>query len=315
MPVKDTESAPAVLSDTKAPVAWPSMADPRPLEAHAQKLAGELAVRVVYTDMDGTMLGRGGSFVRDPDGSLDPEPTATLLEALGSGIDVVPATGRSLRGLLGDARILGLQTVIAEMGAVVAYDVGREVVTNLGEYPGGEEPPAAHMERAGAVRLLFESFAGRLEHHTPWSAWRDYTQLFRGLVDTGEANAVLAGHDLGWLALHDNGRLHGAYLGLEPGASHAYHLMPRGVDKGSAVALDRARRGYAREETIAIGDAIADLAMAPEVGALILVRDAVEADDALAALASEIPNVYVSPRPGNLGWCDAMRSLALTSTV
>jgi hypothetical protein len=198
------------------------------------------------------------------------------------------------------------------MGAVIAYELGREVVTNLGEYPGGEEPPAAHMERTGAVRILFDTFSGRLEHHTPWSAWRDYTQLFRGLVDTREADAVLSENGFGWLALHDNGRLHGAYLGLEPGAAHAYHLMPRGVHKGSAVALDRERRGHSKEETMAIGDAIADLAMAPEVGALVLVRDAVEADGALAEAASEIPNVYVSERPGNLGWCDALRALALS---
>lgn len=288
-----------------------AMALPEPLEPHADRLRRELSVRVVYTDMDGTMLGRGGSFVRDHAGALSPEPTAVLLEALNRGVDVVPATGRSLRGLLGDARILGLQTVIAEMGALIAYDVGRDIVTNLGEYPGGEEPPAAHMERTGAVSLLFDAFSGRLEHHTPWSAWRDYTQLFRGLVDTNKADRVLADAGFGWLALHDNGRLHGAYLGLEAGAAHAYHLMPRGVDKGSAVALDRARRGYAGNQTIAIGDAIADLTMASEVGALVLVRDAVEEDPALAAAASEIPNVYVSSRPGNLGWCDALRSLVL----
>lgn len=290
------------------------MAEPKALERHAAELRDALAVRVVYTDLDGTMLGRGGSFVRDPDGSLDPEPTATLLDVLGREVDVVPATGRSLRGLLGDARILGLQNVIAEMGAVIAYDLAREVVTNLGDYPGGEEPPAAHMERTGVVRRLFDAFEGKLEHHTPWSAWRDYTQLFRGLVDTDAANDVLTDAGFGWLALHDNGRLHGAYLGLEAGAAHAYHLMPRGVDKGSAVALDRERRGYAREETIAIGDAIADLAMAPEVGALILVRDAVDADDALASAASGIENVYVSARAGNLGWCDAVRSVVLGRT-
>ena len=167
------------------------------------------------------------------------------------------------------------------------------------------------MERTGAVEMLFSTFDGRLEHHTPWSAWRDYTQLFRGLVDTVEADAALADHGFGWLSLHDNGRLHGAYLGLAPGAAHAYHLMPRGVDKGSAVALDRARRGLAPEEAIAIGDAIADLSMANEVGALVLVRDAVDDDPALAEAASAIPNAYVSSRPGNLGWCDAVSSLAL----
>ena len=165
------------------------------------------------------------------------------------------------------------------------------------------------MERTGAVETLFNAFPGRLEHHTPWSAWRDYTQLFRGLVDTTAADRVLAEKGFGWLSLHDNGRLSGAYVGLEPGIAHAYHLMPRGVDKGSAVALDRERRGLAREETMAVGDAIADLSMAGEVGALVLVRDAVEADPALAEAAGGLGNTYVSRRPGNLGWCDALRSI------
>jgi hydroxymethylpyrimidine pyrophosphatase-like HAD family hydrolase len=285
---------------------------PRGLEEHAHDLRLSLDVRVVYTDLDGTMLGPAGAFTRALDGSLTTEPVGALMAALARGIDVVPATGRSLRGLIGDARILGLGTVIAEMGALIAYELGREVVTNLGAYPGGEEPPAVHMERTGAVKLLFDAFPGRLEHHTPWSAWRDYTQLFRGLVDTAEADSVLAAAGFEWLTLHDNGRLHGAYLGLDAGASHAYHLQPRGVDKGSAVALDRQRRSFTQEQSIAVGDSLADLTMAPEVGALVLVRDAVEADPALERAASGLSNVYVSERPGNLGWCDALRELALS---
>jgi hydroxymethylpyrimidine pyrophosphatase-like HAD family hydrolase len=284
------------------------------LETHAGELRDRLSVRVVYTDMDGTMLGRGGAFNRDPEAGLTGEPGAVLLESLAAGVDLVPATGRSLRGLLGDARILGMRNVIAEMGSLIAYDLGTEVVTNLGQYPGGEEPPARHMERIGAVELLFETFRGRLEHHTPWSAWRDYTQLFRGLVDTIEADRVLADAGLGWLTLHDNGRLHRAYLGLEPGLAHAYHLMPRGVHKGSAVARDRERRGLAREETIAVGDAIADLSMAGEVGALVLVGDAVAADAALADAAAAIENVYVTTRPGNLGWVDVLREVVVHSS-
>ena len=292
-----------------------SMNGPRILDEHAADLGLQGRVRVVYTDLDGTMLGRGGAFVRRPDGALTSEPTKALLEALELDVDVVPATGRSLRGLLGDARMLGLKTVIAEMGAIISYDLGREVVTNLGEYPGGEEPPAAHMERSGAVSMLFDTFAGRLEHHTPWSAWREYTQLFRGRVDTGDADRALREGGFPWLSLHDNGLLHGSYLGMPARSVHAYHLMPRGVDKGSAVSLDRTRRGFAREEAIAVGDAIADLSMAPHVAALVLVRDAVDADPVLAEAAASIENVFVSKRPGNLGWCDALKWLVLPGPV
>ncbi len=268
-----------------------------------------LQPRVVYTDLDGTMLGRGGAFNRDPDGNPVTEPMLALVDAQRSGIDVVPCSGRAVRGLVGDGRILGMDTVIAEMGAVVAYENGREVVTILGEYPGGDELPTRFMEDTGAIKLLTERFPRRIELHLPWARYREYTQLFRGLIDTEEANAALADAGFGWLEIVDNGQLHSAYLDLEPGTAHAYHLLPRGVSKGKAIAVDRQRRSLRQEECIAIGDAIADLEIAGEVAALVLVGDAVARDPELARRASAIDNVIVTERPGILGWTDAMRLL------
>src|SRR5919198_5423074 len=102
-------------------------------------------IKVIYTDLDGTMLGRNGSFLHDPAGEARLEPARALLAARAAAIDVVPTSGRALRGLQTDARILGLPTVIAEMGALISYEFGREVVQNFGETP---EPgmPAAIME-------------------------------------------------------------------------------------------------------------------------------------------------------------------------
>ena len=201
----------------------------------SERLSG---IKVVYTDLDGTMLGRNGSFLHDRDGKATLQPAEALLAARAALVDVVPASGRALRGLQTDARLLGLATVIAEMGAQISYDFGRDVVQNFGETP---KPgmPAAIMEEVGAVKLLLERFAGLLEHHTPWSGWRECTHLFRGKVDPEEADSTLAGNGFGWLTLHDNGRLHGEYMGIPKGAARAYHLIPRGVSKGLAVAIDR----------------------------------------------------------------------------
>lgn len=265
-------------------------------------------VRVVYTDVDGTMLGRAGAFVRDPSGALTLEPAEALTQTLDAGIDVVPCSGRALRGLVGDARILGLASVIGEMGSVIAYEHGAEVVRNLGEYPGGDVLPVVYMKECGAVGLLLERY--RLEHHTPWSAWREYTHLFRGLVEVDEANQALALAGFGWCEIQDNGRLHGAYVGLPAGSAHAYHLVPRGTSKASAVLLDRTRRGLMPEECVAIGDAMADLGVARQVAALVLVRDALERDEALAAAATAAPNAFSTERPGNLGWAEVVSALA-----
>lgn len=264
--------------------------------------------RVVYTDLDGTMLGSNGAFTLDPGGRPTMEPPRALIAALTAGIDVMPCSGRTLRGLIGDARILGLENVIAEMGAVLAYGRGSQVIRNLGDYPGGEEIPTEYMDRTGAVRFLLERF--RLEHHGRWAEGREYTHLFRGLVDTAEAGEALAKRGLGWLSLQDNGRLRGAYLGLDTGEAHVYHLVPRGVSKAGAVALDRERRAVPREETIAIGDAVADLQIADHVGLLVLTRDSVEGDEHLAEAAEAYKNVAVTARPGNLGWADTVSALA-----
>ena len=262
-------------------------------------------VRVIYTDLDGTMLGARASFFHDPTGAPTLAPAESLLAALAADIDIVPTSGRALRGLITDGRMLSMPNVIAEMGAQLAYDYGHEVVENFGETP-EPGPPARVMERLGTVALLLDRFAGSLEEHMPWSRWRECTHLFRGRVDTAEVDRVLHEEGHAWLALHDNGRLHGDYLGLGLGNARAYHLQPLGVSKGTAVALDRARRGLARPQTIAIGDAVADLTMAPEVGAIVFVRDAVESDPELADKIGQLDNALVTDRPQNLGWADTV---------
>lgn len=264
-------------------------------------------VRVVYSDLDGTMLGRGGSFVHDPAGTPTLEPARVLSRAAAAGIEIVPCSGRAMPGIAGDGRILGLPTAIGEMGAVVSYGGGREIVEHLGEYPGGAKHPVALMESAGAIEVLMRRFP--IEPHAPWARHREYSALLRGLADTAEADRVLrdAGH--GWCVLVDNGVLHGRYLGLPERTSHVYHLMPRGVSKGAAVRADRERRGFDASECVALGDSLADLTMAAEVAAMGVTEDAIATDAALAAASEAIPNAGVTSGPGNLGWTAAIALL------
>ena len=267
------------------------------------------AIKVVYTDLDGTMMGRGGSFLHAPDGSPTLDPARALLAAHEAGIDVVPVSGRALTGLLYDARVLSLSTVIADMGAQIAYGFGREIVENYGATPDGERTPVQVMEQTGAIDLLLATHAGRLEFHAPWHRLRDCTQLFRGLVDPLEVEDLLErnGHD--WLTIIDNGRLHGEYLGLPQGQAHVYHLLPKGVSKGAAVSIDRERRGIPIEDTLAIGDSYADLELAANAGVFVLVGDALEHDARLRPIVEGSDNVIVTDRPQNLGWADTITAI------
>ena len=62
-----------------------SMED-RLVSRFSERLAG---IKAVYTDLDGTMLGRNGSFLHDPDGGATLEPAEALLAARAALVDVV----------------------------------------------------------------------------------------------------------------------------------------------------------------------------------------------------------------------------------
>lgn len=280
------------------------MPQPRSLSSVADLLG---SITVIYTDLDGTMLGPNGSFVHDPQGQPTLEPIRALHAAREAGIEIVPTSGRAIRGLQTDARLLGLSSVIAEMGALISEDFGRTVLRCFGDTPTqGDELPARTMERVGAVDLILDRFSSRLEFHRPWSAWRECTQLFRGRVDTSEVDAILAAEGMGWLTLHDNGRLHGAYLSFEQGVSRAYHLMPRGVSKGAGVRAHLEHRGWSSEHALAIGDAHADLELAASTAWCVIVSDALTDDPELAQACSAHERVIVTERPQNLGWVETL---------
>jgi hypothetical protein len=138
--------------------------------------------------------------------------------------------------------------------------------------------------------------------------------LFRGDVDSGEAQALLDANGSADLRLIDNGfvgglptdgsRLHsGDPSGLDPElvtAPHSYHLAPESVSKASAAARHRQIRGYEIDETISIGDSAEDVGMAAVTGAFWLVGGPhTEADEAVQAAAAQHPNVrFAEGGPG-----------------
>lgn len=267
-------------------------------------------IRVIYTDLDGTMMGPGGCFFRNLAGEFTLRPTHALLQALQRGVDVVPVSGRSARQLLGDARLLGLRNYIAELGVELVYDLGAEVVVNAGGFAEAREDLLAAILESGAVAFLLSEYRGRIEYHTPWSEMRDCTPLFRGLVDLKEVNGVLAEHFPG-LVLVDNGVLPLAGTTLEVPEVHAYHLVPVGVSKDQAVAEDMRRRGFGREEAMAVGDSEADLAFAGVVGVFFLVRNGLFANPQLLSLVERTKNVVVTEEFLNEGWAEAVELAVL----
>jgi hydroxymethylpyrimidine pyrophosphatase-like HAD family hydrolase len=134
--------------------------------------------------------------------------------------------------------------------------------------------------------------------------------MLRGRVDPLAVDAWLAQQGVPWLTLKDNGAIPAlerfglAAEGLPP---RVYHLMPRGISKGAAIAWDLERRGLTPADAIAIGDSVSDLEMAPAVSRLWITANGA-AVDGMADLLAAVPNAVVTDRSMGEGWAQAVRA-------
>jgi HAD superfamily hydrolase (TIGR01484 family) len=229
--------------------------------------------RILYSDLDGTLLGPGGSLFSTTEGGWSLRATEALLAMHESGLKLALVSGRTQAQMSELARALSAGAYLAEMGAIIVDRSGgpEEVHRDFGSYK-GDLTPFEEMARSGAGALILDEFGGAIEPHAPWSFQpREATMLFRGHVNTAAANELLrqAGH--AWLRLEDNGIIRRAFPGLNVDEVHAYHLVPAGVSKAAGVLRHMEIEGIARGEAAAIGDSLSDLAMAAEVGRMFLV--------------------------------------------
>lgn len=233
-----------------------------------------MAIRCVYTDLDGTLLGRGASLFRDAEGDFTLLPARALEACHRAGVEVVLKSGRRKAQVMEDARLIGQSAYIYEVGCGLHVD-GEDTYLTGDLQPLDGKTVWQQVEESGAPWLLMDAFPGRLEPHSPWHTAREFSHLLRGLVDTREADALLAEHGHDNLRLVDNGDISPkeTLLGLE-GRPHAYHLIPRTASKAGAVAAHMRARAYAPEECIAVGDSVEDMGVAAHVGRFFLVANA-----------------------------------------
>jgi len=264
--------------------------------------------RVIYSDVDGTLLGPGGCLFKDSEHNFTGLPAQAILECHLRGIDIVLVSGRNRRQLYSDARLLGFKNWISELGCQISYNMGEVLVLNVGDFMTDEESVWQSIEDLGAPGLLLGEYRGWLEYHQPWSENRECTHLFRGLIDTDGANELLKEQGFEQLKVIDNGVIKRRSENLSKSIKevHAYHLLPRASSKASAVRKDREVRNIPKKMTAAIGDSAADLELAPEVGVLFLVRNAVLENDDLMDRIKDLPNVFITHESMGLGWAEAI---------
>ena len=251
-----------------------------------------MPLRCVYTDLDGTLLGRFGSLFRDAEGNFSMLQARALEACFRAEVEVVIKSGRREPQVLEDARLIGQGSYIYEAGCAIKID-GEETVL-IGDFrPDEGRTVYETIVDRGVPELMFEHFAPRLEYHSPWHTDRKHSHLFRGKIDVAEANELLAAEGHSGLRLIDNGAIVRQMDGVE-GRAHAYHLMPAAASKANAVVFHQRARGYAPEECIAIGDSVEDLQVAPVVGRFFVPANGPARDAGLREAIPQFPNVTVT---------------------
>jgi hydroxymethylpyrimidine pyrophosphatase-like HAD family hydrolase len=264
------------------------------------------SAHTLFTDLDGTLLGRGASILTDGSGAPNLDAVTAITRLNAAGLRVVMTSGRNSRQLREGSRLLGWTDFIAELGCIRSYDRGAKVVYDTGVWSEGAtlpgETPYEAIVRVGAVALLMERFPGLVEYHDPWHLDREVTHILRGNLPVEEAQAVLDTLPLP-VTIVDNGIIHPPRHHLTCDEIHAIHLVPTGTSKDRAIAQYLADRGASRSGAMAIGDSAADVAMAEATALMVCVSNGLD-DACLVASASGRADVCATRATFGSGWAE-----------
>ena len=103
------------------------MQEYKTFNAHKGKLKKELDIKVLYTDLDGTLLNDTGCLIKDSDGKFFFDAIRLFSEIEKKGWDMVLVSGRSRVQLRYNAQLMGLKNFIPELGCEIVFDLGKEV--------------------------------------------------------------------------------------------------------------------------------------------------------------------------------------------
>src|SRR5213078_2530433 len=116
-----------------------------------------MAIRCVYTDLDGTLLGRGASLFRDAEGAFTLLPARALEACHRVGAEVVIKSGRRKAQVMEDARLLGQTSYIYELGSGLVID-GEETLLTGDLQPTNGKTVHDLIEESGAPQLLLSTY-------------------------------------------------------------------------------------------------------------------------------------------------------------
>jgi HAD superfamily hydrolase (TIGR01484 family) len=278
---------------------------------HKVKLKKELTgLKVIYTDLDGTLLNDQGCLIKDVNNRFYFEGVKLFETIARNNWDVVLVSGRNKIQLRYNAMLIGVKNYIPELGCEMVYNLGEKVFVTFDNLKYKYEITKGGKDLVRIIELFREYFPGKIDSYLDWSMDRTYNALFFGEVDVEHANEILRENGYEGLVLVDNGFSKLVTLDLNVEHLRIYNLIPKGVDKSSAIKLDKKVRKLKTESCIALGDSAEDLKMAKEVHAFFLMSDAAERNKEILDLIKNYNNVYMTDQGMNRGWVEVVKYLA-----
>jgi HAD superfamily hydrolase (TIGR01484 family) len=266
-------------------------------------------LKVIYTDLDGTLFNDQGCIIKDCEGNFYFEVVKLFESIAKKNWDIVLVSGRNKLQLRYNSMLVGIKNYIAELGSELVYNLGEKVYITFDNEKYNYEITNDGKDLINIIRILKEAFPNKIDSNLDWSTHRTFNALFFGDIDLGKANRILKDSGYKGLVLVDNGFSKLVKLNLDVEHLRIYNLMPTGVDKSSAIKLDKKLRNFKDENCIALGDSIEDLKMASVVKYFFLMRDAIEKDKDILNSLRNFDNVFVTGHRMNRGWAEVMKYL------
>ena len=286
------------------------MAETKFFNQHKSEIKQELNdLKVIYSDLDGTLLNHKGCLVNDSQGLFFLGAVKAIEKVRKHNIDLVLVSGRNQVQLRYNAQMMGLKNYIAELGSELVYDLGKEVRVTYHKQGRDYNITYGGRDLALIIDLLKKHFPHRIEGKLEWSKYRNHNALFFGEIDLKEANLLLGQAGYTDLVLVENGKSGLVNLDLEVKDLFIYNLIPKGVSKDKAIALDQKIRGLDPSQCIALGDSPSDIDMASRVKYFFLMGDSLKQEGDLARQLQNYSNIYVTTGEMNRGWAEVINFL------
>lgn len=233
-----------------------------------------MGIKLIATDMDGTFL--------DDEKNIPEENLKALLECADRGIEIVPATGRTVRGLPEEIKALpGVRYAITTNGAVVAdLKEGKEV--NTCRIPTELAVKVMTMARESQDDIMYDAyiegiaytteyFYTNTEKYVPTKGLVALVRKTRQVVPDNIAYVGAQGKEIDKINMYfldmDAKQRMRETLAAVPGIlvsssiPNNLEINAAGADKGSALVRLASYLGIKQEETMAFGDGENDFSM------------------------------------------------------